>query len=39
MLSVSGDDIDREDIARWAGELGLTDVWQAILRRITPGSR
>lgn len=37
MLSVSGDDIDREDIARWAGELGLSDIWQAVLRRVEEG--
>lgn len=34
MLKVSGTIIDRDYIARWAANLNLTDVWQAILRRI-----
>jgi hypothetical protein len=35
MLRVSGDQIDRAYIAQWADQLGLTDIWQAILSRLT----
>lgn len=34
IVRISGDDLDRDYIARWAGELGLRDIWDAILRRL-----
>ncbi len=34
MLQVSGDIIDRDDVTRWATELGVLDIWQAILTRL-----
>lgn len=34
ILRVSGDAVDRAYVERWAGELGVTEVWQAILRRL-----
>jgi hypothetical protein len=38
MLKVSGDSIDREVIVRWAEQLKLTQVWQAVLARLTETS-
>lgn len=34
MLQVSGDQIDRDDVTKWAAELGVLDIWQAILTRL-----
>lgn len=34
MLKVSGKLIDRAYVDRWARELDVTDVWEAILRRV-----
>ena len=34
VLKISGEKVDRAYIARWAEQLGLTEVWQAILRRL-----
>ncbi len=34
MLRVSGDEIDKEYITRWAEQLGLTKAWQAVLDRL-----
>jgi hypothetical protein len=34
MLQVSGHEIDRDDVAKWAAELGVSDIWQAILTRL-----
>ncbi|MEQ1759785.1 MAG: hypothetical protein ABL986_15830 [Vicinamibacterales bacterium] len=34
VLRTSGDEIDTAYIERWAGTLGLTDVWRAILERL-----
>lgn len=34
ILKVSGEMVDRDYVARWAGELGVTEIWQAILRRV-----
>lgn len=31
---VSGAEIDRTDIARWAATLNLTEPWQAVLDRL-----
>lgn len=31
MLETSGDEIDREDITRWAEQLGVLEIWLAIL--------
>ncbi|MGQ0633154.1 MAG: hypothetical protein ACT4QC_00975 [Planctomycetaceae bacterium] len=37
MLKVSGDRIDREYIADWAGQLELTEIWTTILARLEQG--
>jgi hypothetical protein len=34
MLQVSGDEIDSDYIARWAQQLGVTEIWRAILDRL-----
>jgi hypothetical protein len=34
MLRVSGDEIDNTYIEHWAGQLGVTQVWQAVLDRV-----
>jgi len=34
ILKVSGDDLDMDYLAEWAGQLGLTDIWQEVLRRF-----
>ena len=34
VLKTSGDEIDRGYIDRWAGTLGLVDVWRAVLERL-----
>jgi hypothetical protein len=34
MLCVSGDQINREYIGDWSNRLGLTAVWQAVLKRL-----
>jgi hypothetical protein len=34
MLQVSGDEIDRDDVTKWATELGVLDIWEAILTRL-----
>ncbi len=39
ILKVSDDDVDREYVARWAEQLGLTEVWQAVLRRLGSARR
>lgn len=31
MLTISGDQIDRDDIARWTKELGVAEIWDSIL--------
>lgn len=38
ILKVSADDVDRDYVTRWAGSLGLEDIWQAVLRRLGEGS-
>ncbi len=35
VLKVSGDRVDRAYIADWAEKLGLTEIWQAILKRLS----
>lgn len=35
MLQISGDQIDRDNVARWAAELGVLDIWQTILDRLS----
>lgn len=37
ILKVSADDVDRDYVTRWAGSLGLHDIWQAVLRRLGEG--
>ncbi|MEW6358010.1 MAG: hypothetical protein AB1696_16875 [Planctomycetota bacterium] len=39
ILKISGDDVDRDYVAHWAAELGLTPIWQAIRKRIGEGAR
>ena len=34
MMQVSGEEIDAQYIARWAAELHVSDIWQAILARL-----
>ena len=34
VLRVSGAQLDRDYVDRWARQLGLTEVWQAVLRRL-----
>ncbi len=34
MILTSGDEIDRDYIERWAGTLGLTEIWRAIQSRL-----
>lgn len=34
ILRVSGDDVDRAYVQKWADELGVADIWAAILRRL-----
>lgn len=34
ILRISGDEIDRQYIAPWAQRLGVTEIWEAILRRL-----
>lgn len=38
MLSVNGDVIDRGYVAKWARELDVLDIWQAILTRMGEAS-
>lgn len=38
MLRISSAEIDREYVTRWAKELGLTEIWQAILTRVDSAS-
>ena len=38
MLRVSGEQIDRGYIAHWADQLGLSEIWHAILSRLTAQS-
>jgi hypothetical protein len=33
MLKVSGPEIDTAYVAEWAGRLGLTGIWDAVLKR------
>jgi hypothetical protein len=34
VLRTSGDEIDTSYIDRWAGDLGLSDIWRAIVARL-----
>jgi len=34
ILKISGDQLDRDYIAHWATELGLTPIWRAIVERV-----
>lgn len=34
VLRISGDIIDRDYIADWAGRLGLSDIWRSVLDRL-----
>jgi hypothetical protein len=35
MFKVSGDEIDRDYIVRWAEQLGVTEQWQAVVRKLS----
>ena len=37
ILKVSGDEVDRAYVQRWVEQLGLSDVWEAVLRRVGLG--
>ena len=39
ILKVSGEEVDRAYVAQWSRALGLTEIWQAILRRLGEGQR
>lgn len=34
ILKVSGDQVDRQYVARWAEQMGLAEIWQAVLKRL-----
>ena len=34
ILKISGDAVDRDYISQWAKRLGLTEIWEAILKRL-----
>lgn len=34
ILKVSGDQVDRDYVTRWAAQLGVSDVWDAVRRRL-----
>lgn len=34
ILRVSGDDVDRTYVTKWSQQLGLMEIWRAILRRL-----
>jgi hypothetical protein len=34
IMKVSGDEVDRQYVLLWAERMGLSDIWQAILRRL-----
>ena len=36
VLRTSDADIDRNYIAHWSADLGLLDIWQAILQKLNP---
>ena len=37
VLKTSGDIVDRQYVQRWAEEMELADIWQAVLRRVGQG--
>lgn len=39
MLRISGDDIDAERVTREAERLGLSELWEAVLRRVEDADR
>ncbi|MEI7835460.1 MAG: hypothetical protein WCK05_03515 [Planctomycetota bacterium] len=34
ILEISGEEVDRTYVARWAAALGLEEIWRSILRRM-----
>ena len=38
ILRTSGDQVDRSYVAEWAAQLGLSEVWHAILSRLEEGT-
>jgi hypothetical protein len=34
ILKISREKIDRQYVAKWAGELGLTEIWESVLGRV-----
>ena len=35
ILKVSGEEVDRAYVERWAEELGLKEIWEAIQKRLS----
>ena len=36
ILKVTGAEVDRDYVARWARDLGLAEIWEAVQRRANP---
>lgn len=34
ILKISGDQVDQQDVKKWADELGVSEIWEAILARL-----
>jgi hypothetical protein len=34
ILKISGEDVDQKYISEWAQRLSLTEIWEAILKRL-----
>ena len=34
ILKISGETVDKEYIASWAGELGFLEIWEAVLKKL-----
>jgi hypothetical protein len=35
ILRVSGAAVDQDEVARWAAQLGLSEIWQAVLNKLS----
>ncbi len=38
ILKISGEDVDKDYISKWAQRLGLTEIWNAVQRRLSEKS-
>ena len=38
ILKLSGDRINAQYVAEWAKQLGLTDIWETVLRKLAPST-